>query len=696
MEIKIPYIIKKILKSLLIAGVSGIILLFFVVTGIYLWAKMAGPPPIEVPQSTVFYAQNGDIIGESNSGQRRYWVELENVSPYLIDATIAIEDQRFYKHIGFDFKRIAGAILADIKAMAKVQGASTISQQYARNLFLSHEKTWKRKLKEAFYTIRLEANYSKEAILEGYLNTIYYGHGTYGIEAASRYYFNKSASELELGEAAMLAGIPKGPNSFSPFVSWEKAKNRQELILREMAKHDFISSEEFIIATSEPIELVGEVNTLERNTAPYFQDVVRNQLKDELGIDEKTITLGGLRVYTTLDNEMQAIAEEAFEENFSDASFIQGAFVAMDPKTGYVKALIGGRDYHESPFNRVTQAKRHPGSTIKPILYYGALENGFTPATTFRSEVTTFSFDDGRKEYTPKNFNHRYADEDITMVKALALSDNVYAVKTHLYLGVDSLSNYAKKFGIESEMQEVPSLALGTSGVSVLEMTNAYSHFANGGKKVEPVFITKVTDQAGQVIYEYQAEEEQVLNKDLAFVMSHMMTSIFDQRLSDYAPVTGQSISERATRIYAGKSGSTDKDTWMIGFSPSLVAGVWTGYDKDKNITLPIERHYAKNIWVEFMEEALEGTPVQVFKPTKGVVGVGVNPDSGLLATEDCPVSRFTYFIKGTEPTQYCTEHIEDHDEIPDKNQSDEKRLPEKPWYRKFFDLFSNRNSLSV
>lgn len=680
----------KFCKHGLFFSSCAIIFIFLLFLTIYGGAKVLGPPPIDVPQSSVYYASDGSVIGELNSGERRYWVSLEDISPHLIEATIAIEDQHFYRHLGFDFKRIIAALYADLKAMAKVQGASTISQQYARNLFLGHEKTWQRKLKEAMYTVRLEANYSKKEILEGYLNTIYYGHGAYGVEAASQYYFNKRAKDLNLSEAAMLAAIPKGPSLYSPIFSYEKAKQRQELILITMAKQGRISYKEAETAINQPLELVGEVTTELTSQAPYFRDAVQQELQNLLNLDEHDMALGGFHVYTTLDPEMQKIAEDVFEKTIDESSDIQGAFIAMDPETGHVKALIGGRNYQESSFNRALQAVRQPGSTIKPILYYAALEHGFTPATTFISEETTFVFDQGRERYKPNNYNSNYAEGKITMAKALALSDNVYAVKTHLYLGEETLVEYGKKFGITSPLEAVPSLALGTSGVRPIEMVTAYSMLANGGMKVEPVFITKVVGRDGTVLYEHQPEKEPVLNQDLTFILSQMMTGIFDSQLNSYNNVTGQSIAHKATRTYAAKSGTTDMDSWMIGYTPDLVAGVWIGYDKEKAVTLPMERQYSKQIWIDFMEGALKGKDETPFKPTKGVVGVAIDPDSGLLATENCDVKRVAYFVKGTEPKDYCIVHLKEKEEPETKQPpKKEEKKEKKPWYRKFLDLFS-------
>ncbi|MFT4416985.1 transglycosylase domain-containing protein [Fredinandcohnia humi] len=677
----------KIMRALVIIGLLCTALATIGILGVLSYAKTQGAPPLAVPLSTLLYADDGTLIGEErHQGETRYWVSLEEMSQPVIDATLSIEDRSFFTHHGFDYKRIAGAIIADIKAMAKVQGASTITQQYARNLFLEHEKTWDRKLTEAFYTIRLELNYSKNEILEGYLNTIYYGHGVYGIEAAANYYFGKSASELSLAEASMLAGIPKGPSRYSPFVNEEKAKQRQKIVLASMVQNGLLSDKTAKTALEEELVYTTKENIERVEVAPYFQDVVKNELYTKLKLDKHTIETGGLRVYTTLDPELQKVAEEKVQSYIHKDSEIQLGFVAMEPKNGEVKALIGGRDYTESPFNRATQAERQPGSTFKPFLYYAALEKGYTPSTQIRSEVTTFSYDDDRSTYTPHNYNNYYANDTISLAQAIALSDNVYAVKTHLFLGEDTLIKTAKKLGITSKLEKVPSLALGTSGVKLLEMVNAYSTIGNGGNLRKPVFITKVENYKGEVIYENDQKPKQVLDPDTAFVTTHLMTGMFDSKLNDYTAVTGTTISKKLTRFYAGKSGSTRTDSWMIGFSPQLVAGIWTGYDQNKTLDLVAEKQYAKNIWASFMEEAHKDKTPLPFTPPEGVVGVYVDPASGLLATKDCPVSRLTFYKKGTEPTEACTKHAEAGDQKEKKHKKEDKE--EKGFFKRIFDWF--------
>lgn len=673
----------KTMRALIFIGLLVLVFLSTIILSIVLYAKWQGPPSLTVPQSTIIYASDGTKIGELHNGQKRYWVPLDDISDYVLQATVAIEDQSFFEHNGFDYKRIAGAALADLKAMAKVQGASTITQQYARNLFLHHGKTWERKAKEAFYTIRLEQNYSKEQILEGYINTIYYGHGVYGIEAAANYYFGKSAKDLSLAEAALLVGIPKGPSTYSPYVNQEKAEARQEIILKMMKNEGYITANQLDAALHEELVYTKKESKPEKAIAPYFQDAVMESVADLLQIDEEAIQTQGLKIYTTLDISMQETAEKLMNSSINQSSNIQAGFVALEPSTGHVKALIGGREYDKSPFNRATQAVRQPGSAIKPLLYYTAIENGFTPSTEMKSEPTTFTYDNGKATYKPSNYNGYYANDFITMLQAIALSDNIYAVKTHMFIGMDKLVKSGEQFGLKTKMKQIPSTALGTSPVRLIDLVNAYGILGNGGKKIEPTFVTKIEDASGKLIYKSSKEKEQILDEQAAFVTTHMMTGMFDPKLNDYTSITGQTIASTLTREYAGKSGTTSTDSWMVGFSPQIVAGVWTGYDKGKSINLVQERSYAKKIWANFMEESLEDESVKAFRPPDGVVGVYINPTSGKLATKDCPVRRLTYFVEGTEPTEYCKEHKSN--KTSEDKAKNEKNDKEEGLFKKLF-----------
>ncbi len=658
------------------------IFLLIGILSLYVYTKTEGPPPLAVQQTTVYYGSGGAKLGESNNGQKRYWVKLDDISEAAIEATVSIEDKKFFSHHGFDYKRIAGAALADLKAMAKVQGASTITQQYARNLYLGHDKTWKRKLNEALYTLRLEVNYTKEQILEGYLNTIYYGHGIYGIEAAANFYFDKPASELTVAEASLLSGIPKGPAHYSPLINKENALSRQENVLAAMVSTGTLTEVEAKKARGEELTFRVKQEEEKPQAAPYFLDVVEKQLKSVVKLDEQTIEMGGLKVYTSLDPAIQNIAEQKVKDTIAPGSDIQAAIVVMDPRTGEVKALVGGRDYGESPFNRAVQAKRQPGSTFKPILYYAAVESGFTPATQLSSEPTAFRYDDGKSVYKPSNFNDYYANGPITLAQALALSDNIFAVKTNMYLQPENLVETAKRFGIKSKLKAVPSLALGTSPVTPLEMTGAFSRLANGGKNTVPVFIKKVVDSEGNVLYESDRKQEQKLDKAAAFVTTHMMTGMFDESLNDYTRVTGIPIKPKLTRPYAGKSGTTRTDSWMIGFSPQLVTSVWVGYDKGQTINRVEEHKYAKEMWADIMEDALKDEKTGGFTPPKDVIAATIDPHTGKLATKDCPAVRLAYFIEGTEPVDYCDDHFEDRKPVPAVDKKEEK----KGFFRRIID----------
>lgn len=638
----------------MITGLGLICLVLFFILSVWIYAKFEGPPPIHVAQNTIYYSADGQKIGQADyHNQTRYWVKLNHISPYLQKATIDVEDKRFYQHHGFDFKRMAAAAFTDIKSFSKVQGASTITMQYARNLYLSNDKTWQRKFLEAFDTMRLEMNYSKNQILEGYLNTIYYGHGVYGAEAASEYYYGKHAKDLTLAEASMLAGIPKGPTYYSPTNNYKRAKSRQKLILSKMVEQKDITKQQAQAAYNEKLHFVTK-HPGPAKVAPYFQDAVNYVLKNTLHMTSRELSFGGYHVYTTLNVTMQHEAEKWINKIIEPKSKIQAAMVAMDPQTGAVQALIGGRDYSQSSYDRAIQARRTPGSSFKPFLYYAALKNGFTPSTLLRSEPTTFTYNNGKSHYSPTNYGGYYEYGPISLAQALALSDNIYAVKTNLFIGPQKLVNAAHKMGITSKLSPIPSLALGSMPVSVLNMTRGYAAIANGGYRVTPYFITKIVDHTGKVVYNAQVSRKKVLDPNYAFVLSQMMTGLFDDNLDAYAKVTGSSVKSILTHTVAGKSGTTPSDSWMLGFTPHLVSGVWVGYDNGKPISTFPDEKYSKNIWANFMEAALKGQPKDSFKPPSGVVGAMVNPTTGLLASKDCPTSRWTYYIKGTQPTMYC------------------------------------------
>lgn len=633
----------------LIIFFSTLIIIVIIISYSRYYIKHDQLPDISDLNTIEFYSIDGQKYFELNNKTSTY-VKLEEISDYLKKAIIAVEDQHFYKHHGFDYLRIGKAILDNLKTLSRRYGASTITQQYARNLYLTHEKSWERKLREAYYTILLEMNYSKDDILEGYLNTIYFGHGVYGIHDASIFYFNKQPNDLTLGEAAVLAAIPKGPSYYSPLKDYERNKERKELILKLMLEQGKITETEYRDALNEDIKIIGKHPKSVNNIAPYFLDIVIKELESYNLLNNPYIN--GLKVYTTLDLTLNEISLKAINTIYPSSSLIEAAVFAIDPQTGYVKTVIGGRDYQVSQFNRAINGYRHPGSTIKPLLYYAALEHGFTPTTTFKSEPTTFYINKGKEKYEPTNFQNIYAYRDVTMAYALAVSDNIYAIKTHLFLGESTLIKMAKRMGINTtNMKPVPSLALGAAEIKLSELTTAYAYFASMGKQVAPVYITKITDLNDEVLYEYKNTSKQILNRDLCFIINELLRGMFDPYMSYNQSVTGLSIIPQLTHTYAGKSGTTDYDTTMIGYNPELVVGVWTGYDELIPLTTVSERNYAKRVWAKIMEDYFSIYEATWYKPTKNVSPVIVNPITGEMNNKG--YHKVLYFLKGTEPYYY-------------------------------------------
>lgn len=635
-----------------------------------------GPPPLTFEQNTLLYGTNEEVIGYEQGSENRQVVALDQIADSFIDALIVTEDKHFFTHHGFDYKRIAAALLEDVQHMSLKEGASTITQQYARNLYLTNDKTWTRKAKEAFYTMRLERFYTKDELLAGYINTIYFGHGAHGIEAASKHFFNKSAAALTIAESAMLAGIPKGPTYYSPRNDAEKATNRQQLILRTMYTEGKISEEEWEEAMDEKLVYAPVKESIREAMAPHFQDVVLQEAAALLDMTVADVQSGGYRIYTTLDPDMQHVLDEEIEETLHDGTEIEGGAIVMDPETGGVRALIGGKSYTDSYFNRAVQAKRMVGSTVKPLLYYAALDHQFTPSTQLMSEPTTFQID-ADETYRPRNYNGYYANEPITLAQALALSDNVYAVKTHLFIGSDTLAQIGPAFGITSALPEVPSLALGTASISLVEMVTAYSHIANYGSEVTSHTIEKITDAFGNVLYEYVPSTNQdTFDENKMAVLTSLLTGMFNPSLNGYMDVTGAQISGDLSRTYAGKSGSTPSDSWMIGFSPTLVTGVWIGFDDNRPIEQAVHTTYAKDIWARVMEQIHTDDDPDSFPLPEGVVEIAVDPQSGKRASPFCPQSTVLVYEKGTEPTTYCPEH-----------QGEDGQSPQS-LFRRLFDLF--------
>ena len=630
---------KKILKITLLP------LLIIVLGNIIFYVYCFLTPKLEInkSQSYYLYDNNSKLVFGDND-----WISLDKISDDLINATISTEDKYFYKHIGFDYLRIGKAAITNIINKNKSEGASTITQQYARNLFLNFDKTWKRKIDEAILAGELEVHYTKKEILEGYLNTINYG-GVYGIESASKYYFDKSASNLSLAEAALLAGIPKSPNNYSPIKNYSKAKERQIIVLTMMKKNKVISEEEYQKALNENITIVGKSKESNIASVNYFKDSVLEELKSLKQIPSNIIETGGLKIYTTLDSEAQEDLENSVQKYINNEQELETSAIMMNPDTGGIMALIGGNNYNKSQYNRATNSKRQIGSTMKPILYYTALESGFTPSSSFTSEKTTFTFSEG-KTYSPKNYNDKYAEGPISMAAAISYSDNIYAVKTHLFLGEDMLINTAKRIGITSKLTPIPSLALGTEEMSLMEITAAYSSFANQGYKINPHFIKKVEDSKGNTLYENKEEKIEVLNSSLTYILNEMLTYTYNKNFIDYNYPTLISLLPNITHKYAIKSGTTDTDLLIMGYNKNAVLGVWTGYDDNKKID-STKYSYHKNIWIDTMESYFKNHEAQWYDIPDNVVGVLVNPITGTLVEDNVEKKEMFFYLKGTEPT---------------------------------------------
>lgn len=615
-----------------------------IVIGMYIYAINLPKIDINSVNNVTIYDNSEEVIFSGNGNKE--WISLENISPYLIDATLSTEDKRFYSHPGFDFIRIIKSVYVNLTTKNLSQGASTITQQLARNLFSNFDKTWKRKIKEAWYAFRLEINYTKDEILEGYLNTINYGNGVLGIENASYYYFNKSAKDLNLAEASMLAGIPKAPNAYSPLNNVETAKDRQAIILNNMVKNKKITKEESNDAYNVELEYIGKKQKLNLSTLMYYKDAVINELYSINSIPESYIN-SGLKIYTALDIDAQTILEENMLKNMT-VNDLQVSGIMMNPNNGDIIALIGGKDYVKSEYNRATQSKRQVGSTMKPFLYYAALENGFTASTSFISEATTFTFSNNNT-YSPQNYGNVYPNDKISMAAAIAYSDNIYAVKTHLFLGEDMLVNLAKRVGIDEKLVEIPSLPLGTIEMNIIDYLGGYSAFANGGYKIEPHLIEKVVDSDGNILYEYEHKKESVLNQSLVYILNDLMTGTYDLNMIDYNYPTCASLVNKISNKYALKTGTTDTDSWTIGYNNDLIVGIWNGFDDAREISMKVI-NISKNIWVDTIESYFKDNKPEWYEMPENVVGVLVNPIDGTLATKESKKKKILYFIKGTEP----------------------------------------------
>jgi penicillin-binding protein 1B len=600
--------------------------------------------------------------------QKRRLVRFGELPPVLVQAITSAEDKRFFQHAGFDPLRIAKAIYVDVKELRKAEGASTLSQQLARSIWLTLDKTWDRKIAEVMITLQLEQRLSKEEIFEYYCNEIYLGHrGSFAIRGfgeAAQVYFGKDIRELTAPEAAALAGLVQKPMRIQPFRYPERMIERRNIVLGMMRQNGYLSDREYAAAVEEPLNLArGSSQSL---YAPYFVDLVNDELGERF--QDVDFQANSYRVYTTLDLELQRAAGEAVRVGMQqvdkllerrrkrqpDMPQAQVALVALDPRTGEVKALVGGRHYGISQLNRAV-AKRQPGSIFKPFVFAAAMDtalNGgriFTPATSVIDEPATFWFEG--KPYEPSNFKHEFHGQ-VTLRRALAKSMNVATVKVAEAVGYDQIAELARRAGMNYDIHATPSIALGAYEVTPLEIAGAYTIFANQGVLVKPGMVSMVRSQDGKLIYAHKPTSAQVLDPRVSYLLVNMMEEVMRSG-------TGAGVRSRGFRLPAAGKTGTSRDGWFAGFTSELLCIVWVGFDDNRELNLE-GAHSALPIWTEFMKRAAAYRSYRNAKPFQapdGIVGVQVDAQTGMPATPSCPQARTEVFIAGTQPVQACSLH---------------------------------------
>ena len=586
--------------------------------------------------------------------QNRTPVVFSDVPDMLIKALIATEDTRFYSHLGLDLRGIIRATYRNFRARRVVEGGSTLTQQLAKVLFLTPDRSYSRKFKEMILALRIEQRYTKQEILLLYLNQIYFGSGAYGVEAASQIYFGKHARDLTVAECALLAGIPRSPKYYSPFKSPQSAVGRRAYVLNRMAAAGIISRAQADEAKRTPLPFDLSVKT--GGPAPYFIEYVRQKVDERFG--SSILYSGGLNIYTSINDDLQSYAEQAVAEGILNIesrhkrhvrSPLQAALLAIEPATGRIRAMVGGRDFSQSQFNRTLQALRQPGSAFKPVIYAAALDRGFGASDILDDSPLTIKLD-RNKDWSPENFSRTYQGK-VTLRNALIQSLNVPTIRLLENIGVNETIQYARKLGIKSTLKPYLSLALGSSDMTLADLTAVYAVFANHGISMEPVSILSITDNTGRVLYSNDALPTQAIDPETAFLITNLLRGVIEHG-------TGWKARELG-RPAAGKTGTTNdyRDAWFIGYTPSLVAGVWVGYDDQTSIGhRETGARAALPIWLAFMKKANDDRAPEDFVPPEGILFKQIDPRSGLLSTENCRQSVLEAFLPGTEPRQYCNE----------------------------------------
>ncbi|MGD9043045.1 MAG: PBP1A family penicillin-binding protein [Desulfobacterales bacterium] len=586
--------------------------------------------------------------------EKREPVPLETIPMLLKAALVATEDRKFYKHSGVDLKGIARAIIKDIKAGEFVEGASTITQQLSKTLFLTPRKTLVRKIKEAILAFQLERRYTKDEILELYLNQVYFGSGAYGVQSAAKIFFGKSVKDLNLAECALVAGMPKSPSRYSPLVNPDLAIKRRNTVLRQMRDTDIISDAAYQQALQAGLYTNGR--RFNPSKAPYFVEFIKKSLEDELG--STRLYKGGLTVLATLDYGLQSAAEKAVGDGLAALSdrmqpsqlavpAPEAALISIDLTSGGILAMVGGRDFHTSRFNRASMALRQPGSAFKPFVYAYAIEQGFAQNKKILDAPVVYRGAQDDDDWKPENFSLEYKGE-LTLRHALAISQNIPAVRLLHTLGPYPVAQFAHQLGIKSHLATNLSLALGTSEVTLMDLTSAYSVFPNKGEKIKPFGVIEIVDRQGRVIWRAKSQKRLVMSRAGAAIVTNMLEGVIKEGTGRRARMLGRAV--------AGKTGTTNdyKDALFIGFSPRVIAGVWVGLDDGRSLgAKETGARAALPIWIDFMKAALQNQPYQYFDIPDDVSQVRMDPITGLPQPEDSKQSVVALFKKGTEPGKH-------------------------------------------
>ena len=631
-----------------------ILVITAVVLGTLVLALFLPTPPPQMPLASEVLDKDNHLVTTFYIQNRRP-VSLSDVPPFFRRALLATEDHRFYEHHGINFGRILKAAAYDLTHRSLDQGGSTITQQLVKNTYLDQRRTLFRKIRELFYAVKLELHYSKDQILALYLNQIYFGHGAYGIKVAAETYFGKELNQLNEAEMALLAGLPKGPAYYSPYLHPQAARGRVAQVLERMVQCRYISRIQAAQFQRQPLRLAGLKPRLQ--PAPYFMQLLQDEIRRLFPRDPLLLETAGLTIETSLDLKLQRQAEQSLRNGLprltQDQNGLiqpQGALIAVDPSTGAIQALVGGTDITKSQFNRVTQARRQPGSAFKPILYAEALGHGYTLASKIDRAPQLYRV--GAQRYFPTDDQNEHASGLLTLREALACSSNVVAVKLLDRIGISPTITFAKKLGIASRLPRQLSLALGSGEITPLELTGAYLPLANGGYKIAPTTIRRILDHEGRVLYQAPNNFKKVVSPGVAYLITQAMTGV----LHDGG--TAANIQQLINRPAAGKTGTTEqnRDAWFVGYTPDLLTCVYVGCDHNERPLPGAANRVAAPIWADFMNKALADAPLREFIIPAQVTKVAICKETGLKATSFCP-SQTEYFLSGTEPTEYCDKH---------------------------------------